>query len=283
MEIIKISDKSHFDMAVSLLEEGFTETRKSWERLFSAYIPPQGNFGLLAIENGVAVGVILIFISNIKIYQEQAKVVNLSAWYVRKDYRYIALKLITLILKEYGGNDTIFVNLTASKRVQEIFLNLGFITLSEYDQLMPTFIFNPFFNKKITIDIATKKNIHNLTDKDLIKVKDHDPKWFKKIIYRIKNQNYETLIFKKIKRKGIPLLRLIYASSPEDLLVINSQLKFLAFKHKYLFLSFPSSFSYKNIPLCIKDIRSAPILIKSILKVKDIDKIYLEDSFSGLN
>ena len=42
-EIIKISDTSHFDMAVSLLEEGFTETRKSWKRLFSAYIPPQGN------------------------------------------------------------------------------------------------------------------------------------------------------------------------------------------------------------------------------------------------
>jgi len=43
MEIIKIRDKSHFDMAISLLEEGFTETRKSWKRLFSAYILPQGN------------------------------------------------------------------------------------------------------------------------------------------------------------------------------------------------------------------------------------------------
>jgi len=147
MEIIKISDKSHFDMAVSLLEEGFTETRKSWERLFSVYIPPQGNFGLLAIENGVAVGVILIFISNIKIYQEQAKVVNLSAWYVRKDYRYIALKLITLILKEYGGDDTIFVNLTASQRVQED--TLKFARIMEglgtglLDSLMTLIAFTP--------------------------------------------------------------------------------------------------------------------------------------------
>jgi hypothetical protein len=251
--------------------------------LFSRYIPPEGNFGLLAIDNGVAVGVILIFISNIKIHQDQAKVVNFSAWYVKKDYRYISLKLIALILKEYGDDETIFVNLTASTKVQEIFLKLGFIALSEFDQLMPTFIFNPFFNKKITIDMVTKKNIHNLNDEDLIKVKDHDPKWFKKIIYRINDNNFETLIFKKIQRKGVPLLKLIYASSPEGLLVIISQLKFLAFKQKYLFLSFPSSFSYKNLPLCIKDIRSAPILIKSILKVKDIDKIYLEDSFSGLN
>ena len=43
MKIIKIADKNHCDMAVSLLEEGFTETRKSWKRLFSAYILPQGN------------------------------------------------------------------------------------------------------------------------------------------------------------------------------------------------------------------------------------------------
>ena len=283
MKIIKIADKSHCDMAVSLLEEGFTETRKSWERLFSTYVPPQGNFGLLAIENGVSVGVILIFISDITIHQEQAKVVNFSAWYVKKGYRHIALKLITLILKEYGGDETIFVNITASKRVQEIFLNLGFSALSEFDQLMPTFLFNPFFSKKIIIEMAGKKNFQNLNDEDLIKVQDHDSKWFKKIVYRIDNQNYETLLFKKIKRKGIPLLKLIYASSPEDLSTISSQLKFLAFKDKYLFLSFPSSFSYKNLPLCIKDIRSAPILIKSILKVKDIDKIYLEDSFSGLN
>ena len=283
MKIITINDRSHFDMAASLLEEGFTETRKSWERLFSAYVPPEGSFGLLAIENGVAVGVILIFVSNIKINQEQAKIVNFSAWYVKKSNRHIALKLITLILEEYDADDTIFVNLTASKRVREIFFRLGFSSLSEYDQLMPTFIFNPFFKRKINIEMASKNNIHKLNDEDLVKIQDHDPKWFKSIIYRIDDHNYETLLFKKIKRKGMPLLKLIYSSSPEDLSAISSELKLLAFKDKHLFLSFPSSFSYRNLPMCIKDLRSAPILIKSVLEIKDIDKIYLEDSFSGLN
>ena len=283
MKIITIDDRSHFDMAVPLLTEGFTVTRKSWERLFSTYVPPEGNFGLLAVENGVAVGVVLIFISNIKINQEQAKIVNFSAWHVKKSHRHIALKLITSILKEHHAEDTIFVNLTPSKRVREIFVKLGFSSLSEYDQLMPTFIFNPFFKKKINIEMASKNNIHKLNDEDLVKIQNHDPKWFKSIIYRIDDQNYQTLLFKKIKRKGIPLLKLIYASSPEDLSAISSELKLLAFKDKHLFLSFPSSFSYKNLPMCIKDLRSAPILIKSVLEIKDIDKIYLEDSFSGLN
>ena len=283
MKIITIDDRSHFDMAVPLLTEGFTVTRKSWERLFSTYVPPEGNFGLLAVENGVAVGVVLTFISNIKINQEQAKIVNFSAWHVKKSHRHIALKLITSILKEHDAEDTIFVNLTPSKRVREIFVKLGFSSLSEYDQLMPTFIFNPFFKKKINIEMASKNNIHKLNDEDLVKIQNHDPKWFKSIIYRIDDQNYQTLLFKKIKRKGIPLLKLIYASSPEDLSAISSELKLLAFKDKHLFLSFPSSFSYKNLPMCIKDLRSAPILIKSVLEIKDIDKIYLEDSFSGLN
>ena len=84
-------------------------------------------------------------------------------------------------------------------------------------------------------------HIHKLNDEDLAKIQNHDPKWFKSIIYRIDDQNYQTLLFKKIKRKGIPLLKLIYSSSPEDLSVISSELKLLAFKDKHLFLSFPSS------------------------------------------
>ena len=68
MEIIRIKKNHDVQSALSLLEEGFMETKEHWSLAFSRRLNNKENYGFLLKTNNETVGVMLTFMNNFKYY-----------------------------------------------------------------------------------------------------------------------------------------------------------------------------------------------------------------------
>jgi hypothetical protein len=121
MELVEIRDAEQQQQMLELLREGFPQATFDWSIAFRAP-PGQNGHGLLLVENGSPQGGILLFEKTETIRGREQRIVNLSSWYIRPQYRRLAVRMMRAVSAEA---DTIHTICTPIRSVQTICLRVG--------------------------------------------------------------------------------------------------------------------------------------------------------------
>lgn len=125
---------SNIDIAVSMLMRGFPDhTRAFWsqglERIRSLHEPARhGPVGYLMTVDGDFAGVILTIRSGRDEAADRAEVVHLAGWYMAEPYRWLAARMMKMVVAAAG---TVFFDLTPNPAATAINRRLGFDVLDE--------------------------------------------------------------------------------------------------------------------------------------------------------
>lgn len=127
MEIVEIRSAAHQEQAVALLNEGFPDAGFDWSLAFEA---PPGKFGhgLLLIIDGEPQGELLCFEKNETLEGRKRRIVNVSSWYVREEYRRYLIWMVRHLTED---SETVFTACTPSRAVSKIGDKVGFRQVSE--------------------------------------------------------------------------------------------------------------------------------------------------------
>ena len=281
MEIIEIKRNHDIQSALNLLEEGFMETKEHWSLAFSRRLNKKENYGFLLKTNNETVGVLLTFMKNFNTNGDDLNQVNFSSWYVKEKYRRFATYLVLKVIEE-NTVKSVFTNFSANKDVVSIFLKLGFELFSKYDLFLPTIFTNFFKLNDFYISEISRKNKDLLNDSDKKKSEDHNDEKFLKLVYKEKGrEKFNLMIFKIEKRKGLKVLKFMYATQLHNFGSLIHALKAKALSLGFLMISFPNACPYNASFFKIKDPTSCPILLKPTNLNWKVNKLYSEDSYLG--
>ena len=126
MELVEIRDAEQRQQMLELLREGFPNVSFDWEVAFKAPLGRSG-YGFLMIADGAPQGGILSFESMQSLSGRERRVVNLSSWYIRPEYRRLAVRMMRTVSSD---PDTIYTGVSPIRSVQTICLRAGFRYLS---------------------------------------------------------------------------------------------------------------------------------------------------------
>ena len=139
MTSVRKATKEDFDHIFPLFQGFATHTQvnpQDWKKIFSPLWSGQREqFGYVLEDGNEAVGFLGTLYSLRMIQGEKREFCNLTSWIVRQDYRSESLSLLFPLM---GGKDLTLTNFTASNRVIEVLLRLGFQSLEDhYRMILP--------------------------------------------------------------------------------------------------------------------------------------------------
>jgi hypothetical protein len=121
VEFVEIHGREQRQQMLQLLREGFPRAGFDWSRAFKAP-PGRSGHGLLLVEDGVPQGGILAFEKMEMIGGRDRRFVNLSSWYIRPNYRRVAVRMMRAVSSD---PDTIYTGVSPIRSVQTICLRAG--------------------------------------------------------------------------------------------------------------------------------------------------------------
>ena len=249
-----------------------------WHKLFEYQWERDENYcGLALKDDDKVVGVIGMIFSQRRIDEKVEKFCNLTAWFVREEYRgrAIALLLPLLAMKDYTITD-----LTPSKNVYKIQNKLGFKDLETQGRLLLPFgrrLFQPKYSPiNLTHDLASI--MQKLEGQNQKIFNDHKHYGCFHFLLTGKDR-YCYIIYTKLRRKNIQHAHLHYISDPDLFALAYRDIRKSILSHaKARFLLIDSRFvKNRKLPLSICLPYRAPKQYRSsTLKPEQIDNLYSE-------
>ncbi|MBM2813871.1 MAG: hypothetical protein HW421_633 [Ignavibacteria bacterium] len=212
-DIIKVKSED-FENVYELLAEFNNPriTKSDWQRLFvDRWNTGKDYFGYMICENNKVMGFLGLIFSQRNIKGNNYNFCNLTSWIVRKEYRSFSLTLLSKVVKEH--KDYIITSLTPSSDVKTIYDRFKFIEIGRFSFIiapMPYFSFNRNIKFEFSADLimgsvdsSLQKIIHDHLQFDC---------FFSKITFK---EQSCLLIYNKVFKRGIPIIRIIYVSDKE--------------------------------------------------------------------
>jgi hypothetical protein len=182
----------------------------AWARALDVPWPvEQPNAGFMLLAGGEVVGAQLAFYSEREIDGRRERFCNLGAWCVRDEHRFQALRLPKALLAQEGYH---FTDLSPSGNVPAVNERLGFRYLDTSTALMPAL---PLVGRgRISSDPAVIER--TLGGADLRHYRDHARTAAARQLVLIRGDEHCHVIFRKDRRKGVPLFAsVLHVSNPE--------------------------------------------------------------------
>ena len=117
---------------------------------------------------------------------------------------------------------------------------------------------------------------------DKKKSEDHNTQQFLRLVYKEKGrEKFNLMIFKIQERKGLKVLKFMYATRLNNYHNLIHALRARVFSLGFLLISFPNIYPYNTSFIQIKDPTHIPILLKPHDLNWKVNKLYSEDSYLG--
>lgn len=188
---------------------------ESWARAMDVpWAVDQPNAGFMLLDGDRIVGAHLAYYSQREIDGRRERFCNLGAWCVLPDHRFHALRLLRALLAQEGYH---FTDLSPSGNVIGLNERLGFQHLESATALSPNLPW-PRLPGGARV-IADPQRIERLlTGRDLEIYRDHVGAAAAHQVVLVRGDRHCHVIFRKDRRKGLPLFAsLLHVSDPETL------------------------------------------------------------------
>jgi hypothetical protein len=170
------------------------------------------NAGFLLLDGGRVVGAHLAFYSERVIDGRRERFCNLGAWCVLPDYRFHGLRLLKALLAQDGYH---FTDLSPSGNVVGLNTRLGFEFLDTTTTVLPNL---PWPSRPARDTISSEPALieRTLSGADLQYYRDHRAVGAARHLLLIRNGEHCYVIFRRDRRKGLPLFAsILHVSNPE--------------------------------------------------------------------
>jgi hypothetical protein len=169
----------------------------------------QPNAGFMLVDGEDVAGVNLAFYSDRQIGGQLERFCNLGAWCVLPEYRIHGVRLLRALLAQEGYN---FTDLSPSGNVVDINSRLGFRFLDTTTSLMP----NLPWPGRGTISSDPALLERTLTGAELHYYRDHAGAKAARHLLLTRGQRWCYVVFRRDRRKGLPLFAsILHVSDPE--------------------------------------------------------------------
>jgi hypothetical protein len=170
------------------------------------------NAGFMLLDGGAIVGVQLAFYSERTIDGRRERFCNLGAWCVLPEYRFHSLRLLRSVLGQEGYH---FTDLSPNSDVVGVNSRLSFRFLDTTTTLVPNLPWPTLPGRSvISADPAVLER--TLTGRELQLYRDHVATGAARHVLLIRNEEWCYVIFRKDRRKQIPLfVSVLHVSNPE--------------------------------------------------------------------
>ncbi len=190
-------------------------TADAWARAMNvSWDVAKPNSGFMLLEDDTVVGAYLAFYSRRELGGELERVCNLGAWCVLPEHRFHSLRLLRALLGQQGYS---FTDLSPSGNVVPINSRLGFETLDTTARLVPNLPW-PGRPRGQVISADPELIESTLTGPDLRLYRDHAEAEAARHLVLILDGRWCYVIFRRDRRKGLPLFASILYASDRDLL-----------------------------------------------------------------
>ncbi|MDB5540172.1 MAG: hypothetical protein JWQ89_1899, partial [Devosia sp.] len=170
------------------------------------------NHGYMLTAAGVIVGVQLAFYSERQTEEGPVRICNLAAFCVREDHRMQSVRLLKALLSQKGYS---FTDLSPSGNVRPLNIRLGFQQLDTATALVPNVAWPLWPTRtRLIADLATIAT--TLTGADLQIYHDHLGAQAAHHLVLVRGQRHCHVIFRRDRRKNLPLFAtILHVSDPE--------------------------------------------------------------------
>lgn len=282
MTIIRKAESNDFDRVFPLFSGFATHTQvdpTDWKKIFTNYWSEKNEpVGYLLEDGGKPVGFLGTLFSQRVIDMKKYLFCNLTSWIVHPEYRSESLKLLFPLL---ARKDLTITNFTASNRVSEVLLKLGFQDLEDSFRIIPPL---PVPGGGIYIEYEISKIREILDEANRKILDDHEGLHCVHVLVK-SDRGYCYIVLNPAIKKGKPVLYVNYLS---DLDVFLAQYHIIAFhlcrKFKFYGLMVGEhTLKGYSLPLTLNVRRKHSLLFRSqSLQAYDIDTLYSEIQLLGL-
>ena len=187
------------------------------------------NAGFMLLEGEAVVGAHLAFYSERTIDGRLERFCNLGAWCVRPDHRFHALRLLKALLAQDGYH---FTDLSPSGSVVGLNVRLGFRFLDTATAIIPNL---PWLSRPGRDVISSNPALleRTLTGRELRLYRDHAACEAARHVLLVRDERWCYVVFRKDRRKGIPLFAsILHVSDPELFRAMSGPLaRYLLLRH----------------------------------------------------
>ena len=199
----------------------------------AAIIPPwtvdQPNHGFLLRDGEKLVGAYLAFYSQREIDGRPEQFCNLGAWFVLKEYRSHGLRLLRALLAQKGYH---FTDLSPSGSVVPLNTRLSFSHLDVTTALVPNLPW-PLWSRQIRVICEPDEIERTLRGRDLEIYRDHARAIAARHVVVIKHSEMCYVMFRKDRRKNLPLFASILYVGNRQLFRSTAKLVFRHLLFRY--------------------------------------------------
>jgi hypothetical protein len=183
-----------------------------WARALDVSWPvDRPNAGFMLLDGDAVVGVQLAFYSERTIDGRPEPFCNLGAWCVLPDYRLHSLRLLRAVLGQDGYH---FTDLSPSRHVVGLNSRLQFRPLDTTTSLLPNLPW-PTLPRRASVSSDPAVIERTLTGRDLQLYRDHTASAAARHLVLIRGDEWCYVIFRKDRRKQLPLfVSMLYVSNP---------------------------------------------------------------------
>jgi hypothetical protein len=170
------------------------------------------NSGFMLLDDGAVVGAHLAFYSEREIDGRRERFCNLGAWCVLPEHRFHSLRLLKALLAQDGYH---FTDLSPSGNVVGLNRRLRFRVLDTEVAFVPNLPW-PSWPRRDVISSDPALIERTLSGRDLELYRDHAGASAGRHLVLIRRGEWCYVVFRKERRKGLPLFaRVLYVSNPD--------------------------------------------------------------------
>jgi hypothetical protein len=188
-------------------------TSATWARaLDTPWVAERPNAGFMLLDGDEIVGAHLAFYSQRTIDGRNERFCNLGAWCVMPDYRFHGLRLLKALLAQDGYH---FTDLSPSGNVVGLNSRLGFSFLDTTTAVVPNLPW-PSLPGRDTISSDPALLERTLAGRDLAHYRDHRGAIAARHLLLARGDEHCYVIWRKDRRKGLPLFAsILHVSNPD--------------------------------------------------------------------
>lgn len=282
MTTVRKANGNDFDIVFPLFSGFATHTQVNpadWKKIFTpVWSEVDDPIGYILEDGGKTVGFLGTIFSERKINGQMHRFCNLTSWIVLPEYRNESLSLLFPLL---GKKELTITNFTASNRVSEVLLKLGFKDLEDgFRIILPL----PTPGKRIKLEMDIK-NIRSQLDADNQKILDDHSglHCIHVLMTNLKSRSY--LILNPAVKKHQPVFYINYLSNLELFLEYYQAFSFEICRRMNLkgIMVGDHTLKGRSLPLTLGVRRKHSLLYRSkSVSPFDIDTLYSEIQLLGL-
>jgi hypothetical protein len=271
MEFVRIADAAQRQQMLDLLREGFPHTTFDWSMAFKAPLGPSGH-GIMLIADEQPQGGILSFEKTETIGGRERRIVNYSSWYIRPQYRHLAVRMMRAAssLEE----DVIYTGVSPSAATLTICLRVGGRYVTRGSIVSMPLLNGLVAERGIRVEPYEPTLIESRHRQAMA---DHADDRFIPMLVRRGEHRSPVLWIRGFKAKGLPAARLMFAP---DYALLRSALPaihaYMLRRHRIVGLYLPRVGALKGLRSIRPPQKGPSIVAKGAIADEDINLLYSE-------